>query len=222
LELEIGYVPLVLEGARNPHIQKDQPGFLDASQEIMPLEIPDHVDRSMGDIHPGGNPHYTLDPLNMKIVASHIAQRLSELSPDHTAAFQANLEAFNSRIDQKMQEWQSSLSSYKGEKLITYHKIWPYFARRFGFKIASELEPKPGIPPTPSHLKEVIDLVKRHNIKVILNENIHKDDAAYFVAQATGVRVVVAPVSVGGTKEAKDYFSLIDNIVDQLAEGFKS
>lgn len=221
LDLEIGYEPLILEGSRNPDIRVGQQGHLDASEGIKPLDIPDKVDRSMGDIHASGNPHYWLDPLNMKIVASNIASRLSEISPENKSVFENNLTNFNANLDQKMIEWKKVLSSYSGEKLITYHKTWRYFAERFGFEIIGELEPKPGVPSSPSHLKNVVNLVKENKVKIILNENIYREDAARYVADRTSAVVVSAPISVGGAKGADDYFSLMDKIVQDVAGGFQ-
>lgn len=221
LDLEIGYVSLILEGSRNANIQPETIGYLDASEGIMPLEIPKALDRSMGDIHAEGNPHYWLDPLNMKIVATSVAGRLSKLMPSEEIYFQQNLISFHKRIDEKLHQWQQQLAAFKGENIITYHKTWVYFANRFGFEIAGELEPKPGVPPSPGHLREVIDLIRRNNIKVILNENIYKDDAARYVADQSEAMVVIAPTSVGGDRDTADYFSLMDIIVGRLNEGFK-
>ncbi|MCA9406662.1 MAG: zinc ABC transporter substrate-binding protein, partial [Candidatus Omnitrophica bacterium] len=200
LDLEIGYESLILEGARNRNIQSGQKGYLDASNGIIPLDVPEKLDRSMGDIHAGGNPHYWIDPLNAKIIAHNIADRLSDLNPEDKIFFQKNLEDFNRRIDEKMKEWAEALAPYKGEKIMSYHQSWTYFAHRFDFDIIGELEPKPGVPPSGAYLKKVIDEVKEHNVKVILNENIYKVDAAQYVAGETGASVVVAPISVGGTK----------------------
>jgi len=221
LDLEIGYVSLILEGSRNPNIQAGRKGYLDASEGIARLKVPDKVDRSMGDIHPGGNPHYWIDPLNAKIIASNIAGRLSEIAPQDASLFKDNLGKFNRRIDDKMKDWTNLLAPYKGEKLISYHQSWIYFANRFGFEIIGELEPKPGVPPSPTHLKSIVDLVNTQKVKEILNENIYKDDAARYVAERTGAKVVTAPISVGGVKEAKDYFSLMDVIVRNVAKGFQ-
>lgn len=220
LDLEIGYESLILEGARNKDIQPGRPGYLDASEGITPLDIPPAVDRSMGDIHPSGNPHYWLDPLNAKIIASTIAKRLTQLSPENKLFFENNLHEFDKTIDEKMVSWSRTLAPFKGEKLITFHQSWIYFARRFGFEIVTELEPKPGIPPSPAHLKEVVDLVNENKIKVILNENIYNDHAARYVAEKTGAQVVIAPISVGGEKGIVDYVTLIDTIVNRLSEGF--
>jgi len=213
---------LILEGSRNPRIQSGESGYLDASEGIKRLEVPQSVDRSMGDVHPHGNPHYWLDPENAKIVATSIASRLSELAPESAAYFQQNLNAFDAKIDERLTQWKERLAPYAGEKLISYHKSWTYLAERFGFKIAGELEPKPGVPPSPGHLKDVVNLINAEKIKVILNENIYKDDAARYVAGKTGAHVVNAPISVGGEKAADDYFSLMDTIIEDIAKGFAS
>lgn len=220
LELEVGWESSIIEGSRNPKIKVGTDGHLDASKGIQPLEIPQMVDRSMGDIHPLGNPHYLLDPINAKIVARNITERLSKIFPTQAEYFQQNLLEFDQKIDQKLMKWQDKLVSYKGEKVIAYHKTWSYFAPRFGLEIAGQLEPKPGIPSSASHLEEVIQIIKDNEVKVILQENIYNDGAARFVAERTGAYVVKAPISVTGTKEASDYFALIDTIVEMIAKGF--
>jgi len=222
LELEIGYEELIIDGSRNQKIRIGQPGHLDASEGVYLLEVPTttKVDRSMGDVHPMGNPHYWLDPENVKIVARNITNRLSELSPENASYFQENLKAFDKKMDGKMAEWSRKMTPFKGEKIAIYHRSWPYFADRFGLIIACELEPKPGIPPSPGHLKEVIDIMKRDNVKIILMEVFYDEKPAQFVADETGAKVIVVPNSVGGTKEAKDYFSLIRNRLIYFNWGF--
>jgi len=221
LELEIGYESLILEGSRNRNIQLGRAGHLDASQGIDALEVLGKVDRSMGDVHPHGNPHYWLDPLNAKIIASNIKVRLAELSPGDEPYFQENLSRFHEQIDKKMEEWKGKLAPYRGEKIATYHRSWIYLAKRFGLEAVCELEPKPGVPPSPGHLKHVIDVVRKNNIKIILNENFYSPKAAKFVAGETGAQVVILPVSVGGDKEANDYLTLIDTIIKRIIQGFE-
>ncbi len=224
LEMEIGYEDLIIDGSRNTRIRVGNPGHLDASEGVGLLEVPTttKVDRSMGDVHPMGNPHYWLDPENAQIVASNIANRLAELSPSNAAYFQENLAAFDKKTGEKMAEWQKKMEPFKGRKIAIYHRSWPYFVDRFGLVVACELEPKPGIPPAPSHLKKVIDIMKRDKINVILMEVFYEAKPAQFVAGQTGAKVIVVPNSVGGTKDAKDYFGLMDTIVDKLAEGLRS
>ena len=222
LELEIGYEGLIIDGSRNQKVRPGQPGHLDASEGISPLELPiAKIDRSMGDVHPMGNPHYWLDPENAKIIARNIANRLSELSPQNAGYFSKNLDNFNQKINNKMVEWKERLAPFEEDKIAVYHRSWPYFADRFGLVVACELEPKPGIPPSPGHLKDVIDIMKRDNVKIILMEVFYDEKPAHFVAGQTGAKVIVVPNSVGGTKDAKDYFGLMDTIVDKLVEGLK-
>lgn len=223
LELEIGYEELIIDGSRNQKIRIGGPGHLDASEGVGLLEVPTttKVDRSMGDVHPMGNPHYWLDPENARIMARNIAGRLSELSPEDAEYFMENLAAFDKKMDEKMAEWNKKMAPFKGKNIAIYHRSWPYFADRFGLVTACELEPKPGIPPSPAHLKEVIDMIRRDKIKVIIMEVFYDEKPARFVAAETGARVIIVPNSVGGTKEAKDYFSLMDTIIDKLVEGLK-
>ncbi|MCB9772672.1 MAG: metal ABC transporter substrate-binding protein [Candidatus Omnitrophica bacterium] len=220
LELEVSWESSIIEGSRNSKIKVGAPGYLDASRGIQPLEIPQMVDRSSGDIHVFGNPHYILDPINAKIVARNIAEALSALLPQQYEYFQQNLFEFNKKVDQKMSVWRGKLMPYDGERIITYHKTWSYFAARFGLKIVSQLETKPGIPPSANHLREIIELIKNNKIKVILQENLYSDDAAKFVAKRADVHIVKAPTSVGAIREAGDYFTLIDIIVDRVVGGF--
>jgi len=224
LELEIGYEELIIDGSRNSKIRIGQLGHLDASEGALLLEVPTttKIDRSMGDVHPMGNPHYWLDPLNAKIIASNIAERLSKLRPEDEEYFKRNLLDFNHKIDEKVIEWKKKMAPFKGEKVAIYHRSWPYFFNRFDLEIACELEPKPGIPPSPEHLREVIEKIKQENVKVILMEVFYDEKPARFVAERTSVKVVIVPNSVGGTKEAQDYFSLMDTIIDKLAQGLHS
>jgi len=222
LELEIGYEELIINGSRNQKIRIGQPGYLDVSEGVNLLEVPTttKIDRSMGDVHPMGNPHYWLDPENVKMVAYNIAKRLSELSPGNAPYFQENLASFDKKMDEKMVEWNKKMEPFKGKKIAIYHRSWPYFVDRFGLVIACELEPKPGIPPSPAHLKEVIDIIKRDKVGVILMEVFYDEKPAQFVAGQTGAKVIVVPNSVGGTKDANDYFSLMDTIINKLADAF--
>jgi len=224
LELEIGYEELIINGSRNQRIRIGQQGYLDVSEGVNLLEVPitTKIDRSMGDVHPMGNPHYWLDPENVKVVAYNIAKRLSELSPGNAPYFQENLASFNKKMDEKMAEWNKKMEPFKGRKIAIYHRSWPYFVDRFGLVVACELEPKPGIPPSPTHLKEVIDIMKRDKVGVILMEVFYDEKPAQFVAGQTGAKVIVVPNSVGGTKDANDYFSLMDTIINKLADAFNS
>jgi ABC-type Zn uptake system ZnuABC Zn-binding protein ZnuA len=219
LELEIGYEGLILQGSRNPQIHIGSPGHLDVSEGIIPLEVPTQsmkVDRSMGDVHPLGNPHYWLDPYNGKIIAKNICQRLKQLDQGHADDYDRNLVAFNSKFDNSMAGWTAKLKPFEHAKIVTYHRSWPYFAERFNLDIVAELEPKPGIPPGPKHILEVINTIKAKKVKVILMEPFYNRDDADAVAGKTGANVVVVPNAPN--EQVKDYIAMLDNVVNKLAD----
>ncbi len=217
MELEIGYEGLILQGSRNPRIQKNTPGHLDASEGIMKLEVPTgKIDRSMGDVHPLGNPHYWLDPYNGKIIAKNICQRLKLLDPEHAGDYDRNLAAFDSKLDNAMAGWVAKLKPFEHSKIVIYHRSWPYFANRFNLDVVAELEPKPGIPPGPGHILEVINIMKSEKAGVILMEPFYNRDDAEAVAKKTGAKVVVVPNAVN--EQVKDYIAMLDNVVNRLSE----
>jgi zinc/manganese transport system substrate-binding protein len=217
MELEIGYEGLILQGSRNPRIQKNTPGHLDASEGIMKLEVPTgKIDRSMGDVHPLGNPHYWLDPYNGKIIAQNICRRLKQLDPEHAGDYDRNLAAFLSKLDNAMAGWAAKLKPFEHSKIVTYHRSWPYFANRFNLDVVAELEPKPGIPPGPEHILEVINIIKSEKAGVILMEPFYNRDDAEAVAKKTGAKVVVVPNAVN--EQVKDYIAMLDNVVNRLSE----
>lgn len=255
LDMEIGYQGLILEGARNPKILTSARGYLDASEGIEKLELPGaDVDRSMGDVHPKGNPHYWLDPYNGRVMAATIAARLAELDPANAATYQKNLQAFQLRLDQAafgetaveqigaaalwehqrkgdltgwlsgqgkqelLQGWFGRMAPHHGVKIVTFHRSWPYFAHAFGLEIVDQLEPKPGIPPTASHLVEVIREMQRDKIRLILQERFYDTKASDLVASKTGAGVVSVANSVGGDVGVDDYIKLFDNLVQRVAD----
>lgn len=216
LDLEIGWVPPLLNSARNAKIQKGGEGYVDASENIPLLQVPTSVNRGEGDIHIYGNPHYWLDPLNGKIIAENICTALKRIDPEHRAEYQANLKKFDDQIDGKIKEWESKLAKFKNTKVIVYHNEWPYFEQRFGLKIVDFLEPKPGIPPTPSQLAKIINLMKRENIKIIINSPYFTSEAAELVARNSGGKAITLATSVGAFPQIKSYFDLFDYNVNQL------
>jgi ABC-type Zn uptake system ZnuABC Zn-binding protein ZnuA len=219
LDLEVGWLPVLLESARNPRLRLGEPGRLDASQGIQVLGVPaGAVDRSLGDIHGKGNPHYFIDPMNGAIVAETIAQRLCSLDAAGCTAYKANAQAFRGRLDAAMVKWAKTLAPYQGAKIVVYHDSWPYFTKRFGLVTVGYVEPKPGVPPPPSHVSELSDLIKREQVKVIIMEPYHERSIPDLLARQTGATVLVLAPTVGGTPGTDDYVALFDTDVAKLAE----
>ena len=218
LDLEIGWMPLLLQGARNPKLQPGKPGYLDVSKVIPVLDVArGNVDRSQGDIHPLGNPHYWLDPENGRRIAALFRQTFSQLDPENADAYAANEKAFTQRLDAAERSWQSALAKIKGQPVVAWHTSWRYFAEYTGMNIVGFMEPKPGVPPSPSHLAGLIQTMKRTGAKVIVMEPFYDRKMADFVASKTGARVLVLPPSVGGAKGLDDYIKVMTNDIQQLA-----
>jgi zinc/manganese transport system substrate-binding protein len=220
-ELEIGWLPPLLQNARNPKIELGKPGRVVASQGIRLLNVPTNVTRAAGDVHVLGNPHFTTDPIIAKAIAQHIAQSFSAIDSTNAAAYDANYKKFEAAINAKLQEWGAAMLPFKGQDVVAYHDSWPYFARRFGIKIDTFLEPKPGIPPSPSHLAEVIAQMKAQHIKAIIVEPFHDRKIAEKVASATGAKVVDFAQFPGGLPGTDNYVRLIDKLVSSLAVALK-
>ncbi len=219
LDLEVGWLPVLLDSARNPRLRLGDPGRLDASLGIQVLGVPEGpLDRSLGDIHGKGNPHYFVDPMNGAIVAGTIADRLCSLDPGVCATYRANAKAFRGRIDAGMAKWMRMLAPYQGAKIVVYHDSWPYFTKRFGLNVVGFVEPKPGVPPPPSHVAALGDLIKREQVKVIVMEPYHERSIPDLLARQTGARVLVLAPTVGGAPGTDDYVALFDTDVARLVE----
>lgn len=214
-ELEVGWLPPLIEGSRNSKIEAGKPGRISCSEGISLLEVPSSLDRSKGDIHAAGNPHYMADPLNAKIVAEHIAHSFCQLDAKSCDVFKANLKKFNERLDAKMAVWQKLLEPFAGRQVVTYHNSLPYFAKRFRLKMDLFLEPKPGIPPSPAHLAEVITKMKAENIKVILAQPYQNRKTAEAVAGHAGAMVVDFPTFPRSISES--YVDWMDSVVKSLS-----
>ena len=223
LQLEIGWLPPLITQSGNPRIQVGAPGYLDASQFAEILEIPTGViTRAMGDVHPLGNPHYWLDPENGRRIAGGIQAKLSELKPDDAAYFEERFQSFSQRLSTAEKTWDEEMKPFHGRKVVTYHRSWPNFAKRFGLDVVGYVEPRPGIPPSPRHTVELIQMMERENIKVIVVEPYFDLKTPKSIARETGAQVVVLLPSVGGEKEVTDYFKLFDYDIALLAQAFKS
>ncbi len=220
-ELEIGWLPPLLQNARNPKLEAGQPGRVQASQGIKLLEVPGQLTRAAGDVHAQGNPHFMIDPIIAKAVAQHIANAFAAVDPPHAAEYAASEKKFENTINTKLQEWGTKLLPFRGQSIVAYHDSWPYFAHRFGFKIDVFLEPKPGIPPSPSHLAEVIGQIKAQQIKAIIVEPYHNRKIAEKAAQSTGAKVVDFAQFPGALPNTGSYVQLIDALVNNLAAALK-
>jgi len=222
LQLEIGWLPPLITQSGNPRIQVGAPGYLDASQFAEILEIPQGtVTRAEGDVHPLGNPHYWLDPDNGRRIARGIAGKLSDLDPQDAAYFQQRFQDFDKRLTAAEQKWDSEMQPYRGRKLVTYHRSFPNFAKHFGLDVIGYVEPRPGIPPTPSHTLELIQLMKRENCKVVLVEPYFDLKTPQSIGRQTAAQVVVYLPSVGGEKQVTNYFELFDYDIALLIKAFQ-
>ena len=216
-ELEVGWLPPLLNSARNSKLAMGAPGRIVVKEGMSLLEIPNQLDRSLGDIHPLGNPHFLVDPINAKIAALNIANALIKLDMGSADAYKSNLEKFQTILDVKIGEWQKLLSSFKGAKIVTYHKDMTYFAHRFELEVIDTLEPLPGVPPTASHLAEVIKKMKAVQVKVILVQPFQNRRTAETIASHTGAKVVDFPLQPGAAKTSETYFQWMDYLVNSLA-----
>lgn len=223
LQLEIGWLPPLITQSGNPRIQVGAPGYLDASQFSEILEIPQGtVTRAEGDVHPLGNPHYWLDPDNGRRIAKGIAAKLGDMDPADSAYFQQRFQDFDKRLSAAEQKWDSELKPYRGRKVVTYHRSFPNFAKHFGLDVIGYVEPRPGIPPTPSHTLELIQLMKRENCKVVLVEPYFDLKTPQSIGNATAAQVVVYLPSVGGEKQVTNYFELFDYDIGLLIKAFNA
>jgi len=219
LDLDAGWLALVLPGSRNPRIQPGAPGFVDASEGMKVLE--EHsgpVSRAEGDVHPLGNPHYYMDPLNLKIVASHLEEVFSKLDPSNAGDYRSNTMAFDRRLEKAFVGWQRSLAPFQGHPVVTYHHNYPYFLERFGLELIATVEPKPGIPPSPRYLNDLAGRMKSSGCRAILYQPYFEEAICRKLAQNTGAKALEVPSEVGGVEEAKDVFSKFDLVVSRLAQ----
>jgi len=221
-ELEIGWLPPLVNQARNAKVQPGGEGYFDASQGVKILEIPTgQLTRAMGDVHPQGNPHYWLDPDNGLRIAKGIQKKLSALDPADAAYFAQREDAFEKRLAEAQKRWDAQMAPYKGTKIVTYHRSWPNFVDRFGLDVIGYVEPRPGIPPSPSHTIDLITDMKAKNVKIIMVEPYFDLKTPNSIARETGAKVLVMAPSVGAEKEITDYISLFDYDVKLLAAALK-
>jgi zinc/manganese transport system substrate-binding protein len=221
LQLEIGWLPPLITQSRNSRVQVGAPGYLDVSQFCQILEIPTGVvTRAMGDVHPLGNPHYWLDPENGRRIARGLSAKFSEMQPADASYFAGRLADFEKRLTDAEKGWDAKMAPYAGRKVVTYHRSFPNFCARFKLNVVDYVEPRPGIPPTPSHTLELINTMNRDQTKLILVEPYFDLRTPNSIAQKTGATVLVMLPSVGGVKEVKDYFQLFDYDINLLVSAF--
>jgi ABC-type Zn uptake system ZnuABC Zn-binding protein ZnuA len=221
-ELEAGWLPALITQSRNAKLQPGNAGYLDASLTAEVLDVPTGpITRAMGDVHPQGNPHYWLDPNNGRRIAQAMQKKFSELSPKDAQFFAQRYEDFHKRLALAEQRWDAQFAPYRGVKVVTYHRSWPNFASAFGIDVVGYVEPKPGIPPSPSHTLALIQEMKRQGIKLILVEPYFDLRTPQRVASETGAKVVVVPPSVGGVEQVKTYFDLFDYNLKLLIDAIK-
>jgi zinc/manganese transport system substrate-binding protein len=215
-ELEIGWVPLLLTSSGNNRIRPGSPGFLEASQFVVRLEIPKVIDRALGDIHPAGNPHVHLDPRNIARVAEVLAGRLAEIDHANAGAYQKRADSFRQRWSSAIEKWTVQAAPLKDVPVVVYHKDMSYFINWTGMREAGSLEPKPGIPATPSHLADLVERMKRSPAKAVVYSPYNNPKAAEFLSEQARIPVVPLPFTVGGSEKAKDLFGLFDDTIERL------
>src|SRR5437867_1536433 len=215
-ELEIGWLPLLLTQSGNARIQPGSAGYLEASQFVPKLEIPKIVDRALGDVHPSGNPHVHLDPRNIARVADVLTERVVQLDPANAEAYKTLANSFRERWRAAVTRWEKEVAPLKGVSVVVYHKDMSYFLNWAGMREAGSLEPKPGLPPTPAHLADLVERMKRDPAKVVVYSPYNSPRAAEFLSERTKIPSVMLPFTVGGTEKAKDLFGLFDDTIARL------
>jgi ABC-type metal ion transport system, periplasmic component/surface adhesin len=217
LDLEIGWLPPLVQGSRNPRIQPGAKGNLDASTAIEVLDLPaGKVDRSQGDIHPRGNPHYWLPPINALKVAKEIVARLKDLDPGHATDYDANLQKFGAQLKAKAGDWSRKAAALRGLKVVPYHKSWTYVSDWLSLREMGYVELKPGIPPDPKHLAELILRMKAESVRALIIESFYNRGIAGQVADSAGAKLLVLPSDVGATPQIRSYTDLVDAVLDAL------
>jgi ABC-type Zn uptake system ZnuABC Zn-binding protein ZnuA len=217
LQLEIGWLPLLIQGARNPQLVS-----LKLSEGMQVLEIPQGpITRAQGDIHPEGNPHYWLDPRNGLLMARRITQQLKALVPADGASFEQNLKTFESDLGRRRQKWEERMAPFRGTEVVAYHKQWEYLAHWLELAIIGYVEDKPGIPPAPKHLAGLVRTMQQRKVRAVLVANFTNPNIPQSVAERGGAKMAVLPASVGGEKGIEGYGDLFDFIVGRLAEALK-
>ncbi len=220
-ELEIGWLPVVLRQSGNDRIQPGKPGYFEAATYVKKLEVPARLDRSEGDIHPGGNPHIQTDPRNISHVAEALVQRMAEIEPQNASIFQTRYQDFSQHWEAAIKHWEMEASPLKGVAVVSHHKNWIYLYTWLGMHEVTELEPKPGVEPTAAHLEEVLTQLKLEPARMIIRAAYQNDRASKWLADRVKIPVATLPFTVGGTDKAKDLFGLYDDTIQRLLEALR-
>ena len=215
-QMEIGWLPLLLTQSGNGRIQPGSPGYFEASRFVAKLEVPSVVDRSLGDIHPAGNPHIHTDPRNIAKVAEALTQRLAQIDPENADAYRARGKSFLERWRSAIEKWERQAAPLKGMPIVEHHRAFVYLVAWLGLKEVGTLEPIPGIPPTPSHLAGLVEAMRRQPAKAIVYSTYNDPKAAAFLSERTKIPAVMLPYSVGGTDKAKDLYGFFDDLIGRL------
>jgi len=220
-DLEVGWLPLLLRSSSNKNVQLGQPGYFEAAMQVERLDIPDKVDRSMGDVHAKGNPHVHLDPRRVATIASALTERLIEVDPDNTTQYQQRGADFQSRWQAAMEKWNAKAAPLKGQRIVVHHKDWVYLFDWLGIEEAAALEPKPGVPPSTGHLAGILTRLKSNPAKLIIYTSYQDSKAADWLQQRASIPAVQLTFTVGGNDQAADMFSLMDQTLDLLLKGIQ-
>jgi ABC-type Zn uptake system ZnuABC Zn-binding protein ZnuA len=220
-DCEHAFLPALLEASRNPRIQVGKPGYVDCAKGITPLDVPKSTDHSEGDVHPYGNPHYMLDPVQAKTAVNTICAALVAAEPEHAADFEKKRDAYLAKLDAKIQEWETELAPFKGTKFVSYHEHWPYFAARFGFVYFGTIEIKPGIDPTAKHIEELVSSMKAEHVPIVVREPQFPEKVPALIAQQTGAALIKLPIMPGGVPSTDTYIAEMDYIVNSFATALK-
>ena len=215
-DCEHAFLPALLEASKNPRIQYGKPGYVDCSQGIIPVDVPKSTDHSEGDVHPYGNPHYMLDPVLAKTAIQNIYKALVATAPQYEADFTRNRDAYLTKLDAKIAEWESEVVPIKGAAFVSYHEHWPYFAERFGLKYVGTIELRPGIDPTARHIEDLIAMMKADHVPIVVREPQFPEKVPKLIAEQTGAKLVKLPIMPGGVPGTDTYIRMMDYIIQTL------
>ncbi|SDH71473.1 metal ABC transporter substrate-binding protein [Propionivibrio dicarboxylicus] len=216
VQLEVGWLPILLKQAGNPKIQEGQPGYFEAAKFVRMLEVPTSIDRSLGDVHPGGNPHIQMDPRNIALIAEGLAKRLAEIDAANSTVYQARYASFADRWKKAIAEWERQAAPLRGLNIVVHHKAFIYLENWLGLKEVATLEPKPGVEPTSGHLSEVLAQLQRQPARAVIRSTYNDSRGSEWLAERAKIPAVLLPFTVGGSDQAKDLFGFFDDVIQRL------